>query len=108
MLIALTSHLWFSQAIAACATDSIDDAAAQTVHHESHHQPSDHHSPRQPTDAPAKSQCCLALASCGPSIALAPVASSTTIAAVHLTSPLGVVFPPASRVAAPEPPPPRA
>ena len=109
LALALTSHLWFSQAVAACSTHSREDATAasdestSSTHHQSHNDAQRHHS-----DVPANFECCIAFASCGPSVALAPATASATLVPAHLTSQLDVVLLPASRVAAPDPPPPRA
>ena len=108
LVLALTSHLWFSQAVAACATHSRQDATAAndkaaSTHHESH---SDRQ--RHQRDVPANFECCVAFASCGPSVALAPVYANATFLPAHLTNQLDVVPRPSSRVAAPDPPPPRA
>lgn len=108
LLIALTSHLVFRQAVAECATRASDSVpVGQNFNHAAGHHEHQGNTQGQHSDAPVTFQCCLALASCGTTVALAPIASTDGILFVHLTMPLAAVLLPASRVAAPDPPPPR-
>ncbi|HEV8363869.1 MAG TPA: hypothetical protein VGQ52_10155 [Gemmatimonadaceae bacterium] len=115
LLIALTGHLWLRQAASSCPTHSRMEAVDDDASHSSangdaqsaHHQSEAGNGHRHHAGARTSFQCCLALASCGLSLGLAPATSVTTLEPDHLTSLLSVAFLPASRVAAPDPPPPR-
>ncbi|HEY7566175.1 MAG TPA: hypothetical protein VH762_01280 [Gemmatimonadaceae bacterium] len=109
LLIALTSHLLFRQAVAECATRASDHGAAgRNFNHAAGQHANEGSSHGQHSPAPVSFQCCLALASCGATVALVPLTPTADVLGVHLTAPLGAVLPPESRVAAPDPPPPRA
>jgi hypothetical protein len=77
-------------------------------HQDSHHESSSHKSEQQKPCKTAAIPCCIAMTSCGATIALGAAGTSDTlsieaqiVAASHLAQPL-------TRIAAPEPPPPKA
>jgi hypothetical protein len=77
-------------------------------HHGSHHQ-----SPAKKGEQPkpcktAAIPCCIAMTSCGTTIALGPAVSSNTFQIGAQVAPHSHLAQPLSRIAAPEPPPPKA
>jgi hypothetical protein len=105
----LTLNLTLNAADEACATHGQHERAAAAASHAAmHHSMSEqsHRGKQLPCKTPVRAQCCRALTSCSQSVALS---ERDTRAPLHDAASMraGGQRAPKSRVAAPEPPPPR-